>query len=45
MQDRGFVLIPLADIAPGWCHPVSHRSVEELIAALPAGIAGIRPIG
>ena len=35
MADRGFVLIPLSDIAPNWRHPVSGRSVAELIAALP----------
>lgn len=35
MAERGFVLIPLMDIAPGWRHPVSGRTVSELIAALP----------
>jgi 2-amino-4-hydroxy-6-hydroxymethyldihydropteridine diphosphokinase len=33
---RAFVLIPLADVAPGWRHPVSGKSVDELIAMLPA---------
>ncbi len=37
MQDRAFVLLPLQAIAPNWRHPVSGRSVAELIAALPAG--------
>ncbi len=32
---RGFVLEPLRDVAPGWQHPVLHRSVEQLIAELP----------
>jgi 2-amino-4-hydroxy-6-hydroxymethyldihydropteridine diphosphokinase len=35
IESRGFVLIPLRDIAPAWRHPVSGHSVEELIAALP----------
>jgi len=35
IESRGFVLIPLRDVAPAWRHPVSHRSVAELIAALP----------
>ncbi len=30
---RLFVLCPLADVAPDWRHPVSRRSVSELIAA------------
>lgn len=37
MQDRAFVLMPLAEIAPGWTHPVTQISVEELLAALPPG--------
>jgi 2-amino-4-hydroxy-6-hydroxymethyldihydropteridine diphosphokinase len=35
LESRGFVLIPLGDIAPQWRHPVSGRTVGELIAALP----------
>jgi|ERR1041385_8252469 2-amino-4-hydroxy-6-hydroxymethyldihydropteridine diphosphokinase len=35
MQSRGFVLVPLADIAPEWRHPTSGLSVAELIAKLP----------
>ena len=34
---RGFVLLPLADVAPDWRHPVSGRPVQDLIAALPEG--------
>jgi 2-amino-4-hydroxy-6-hydroxymethyldihydropteridine diphosphokinase len=37
MADRAFVLLPLQEIAPGWRHPVSEVSVEELVARLPAG--------
>ena len=36
LSKRAFVLIPLADVAPGWRHPVTRRTVEELIEALPA---------
>lgn len=35
IQDRGFVLIPLADIAPLWRHPVTGKTVREMLAALP----------
>jgi 2-amino-4-hydroxy-6-hydroxymethyldihydropteridine diphosphokinase len=35
MQDRAFVLIPLADIAPDWIHPVSGLSVRQMLDALP----------
>ena len=35
MTSRGFVLVPLADIAPDWRHPASGSSVGELIEALP----------
>lgn len=36
MTDRAFVLRPLADLAPGWRHPVSRTPIEALVAALPA---------
>jgi len=42
LAGRGFVLLPLAEVAPGWVHPVSGQSVTELIAALPPQDA--RPI-
>ena len=35
IADRGFVLVPLADAAPEWIHPVTGRSVAQMIAALP----------
>lgn len=35
LQDRAFVLVPLADVAPDWRHPVTQRSVTEMLAALP----------
>ena len=34
---RAFVLMPLAEVAPGWCHPVLGRDVATLIAMLPPG--------
>jgi len=35
MAERAFVLIPLSDVAPGWRHPVTGLTVEQLISALP----------
>jgi len=35
-HERAFVLVPLAELVPGWVHPVLGRSVEALIAGLPS---------
>lgn len=45
LQDRAFVLVPLADVAPGWCHPRTGLSVSEMLAALPeADRAAVVPL-
>lgn len=43
LAERSFVVLPLAELAPGWRHPESGRTIEELCAALPAG-QEIRPV-
>ena len=43
MHERAFVLLPLHDVLPDWVHPVTHRSIATLIAALPDDQI-IRPI-
>ena len=32
LEERGFVLVPLADIAPELVHPVSHQKIKDLVA-------------
>lgn len=34
LQDRGFVLVPLSDIAPAWVHPLTGQSTRQMLAAL-----------
>jgi|SRR5579875_2059111 len=34
-HERAFVLMPLADVAPGWVHPRLGLGVEALLRALP----------
>ena len=43
LAQRGFVLHPLAEVAPGWRHPVTGETVEALLRALPA--QDVRPLG
>jgi len=45
LQDRAFVLVPLAEIAPEWRHPILGLTVAEMLAGLPAAEkAGISPV-
>jgi 2-amino-4-hydroxy-6-hydroxymethyldihydropteridine diphosphokinase len=43
-HERGFVLAPLAEIAPGWRHPVLGRTAGELLAALKDAPSRLGPI-
>lgn len=45
MHERAFVLVPLADIAGDWHHPMLGMDTANMLAALPkAAQADIRPI-
>lgn len=45
MQDRGFVLRPLVQVAPDWRHPTLGRTVAQLLADLPAAaLEGVVPL-
>ncbi|QYJ68625.1 2-amino-4-hydroxy-6-hydroxymethyldihydropteridine diphosphokinase [Flavobacterium litorale] len=37
MHERNFVLYPLRDVAPRWEHPVTHKTIDALIANSPDG--------
>lgn len=45
LQDRAFVLVPLADVAPGWVHPRLGLTVRQMLDALPeADRAAVKPL-
>ena len=35
LQDRAFVLVPLAEIAPEWTHPITQLTVADMLAQIP----------
>lgn len=36
MHERAFVLLPLQDIAPDWKHPITNKTLSEMISPIPA---------
>ena len=45
LQDRAFVLAPMADLVPGWRHPLLDRTVAGMYAALTGKETGaVRPL-
>ncbi len=45
MHERAFILVPLADIAPDWVHPVLNQSVARMLSRLPEDeIMAVKPL-
>lgn len=45
IADRSFVLVPMADVAPLWRHPVTGKTVSDMLRGRPeAEIEAIRPL-
>lgn len=45
LRGRGFVLVPLCELDPGWTHPVTGETAGALLASLQAEPGSIRPSG
>ncbi len=44
MHERLFVLAPLAEVAPGWRHPLLGRTAAELLADIPTEGQGLKKL-
>ena len=45
LADRAFVLVPLADVAGDWTHPVTGQRVAQMLATLPPeDVANVKPL-
>jgi 2-amino-4-hydroxy-6-hydroxymethyldihydropteridine diphosphokinase len=46
LHERAFVLVPLAELDPGWMHPRLRQTARELLAALPDDdVRAVRRLG
>ncbi|WP_417250499.1 2-amino-4-hydroxy-6-hydroxymethyldihydropteridine diphosphokinase [Celeribacter sp.] len=45
LAERSFVLIPFSDVAADWTHPITGKSVADMLRALPVGdIEAVKPL-
>ena len=45
MHERAFVLVPAADVAPDWRHPLLGKTIREMLADLPkSDVEAVRPL-
>jgi 2-amino-4-hydroxy-6-hydroxymethyldihydropteridine diphosphokinase len=44
LHERGFVLYPLRDVAPGFVHPVTNKSINHMIRELPPSSGACRVV-
>jgi 2-amino-4-hydroxy-6-hydroxymethyldihydropteridine diphosphokinase len=44
LHERAFVLVPMAEIAPNYCHPQLGQSIQTLLEALGPPLTGVQPV-
>ncbi len=45
LQDRAFVIVPAAEVAPDWRHPLSGQTIAQMCAQLPdEELEAVRPL-